>query len=249
MLPGRACVSFSNSPESAVLAISGFWRSHPHGTSNSAILDYFEDSSRKTNNDYKVAFVGPPHLIKIADGRRFSTSSPTLWIGDKDAYEKFREQEAKVRKGYEHSRALSMVLFADEAKGSPASDLYSVMRHLVAEPAASGVGGFVCTVGGRLDGFRYSVYSDALANWPEGQGSEFELRLPDKLHSGASGENSNFAVCQISSAYVGLNGVAFYLLKAKKVFLYYTNGAKPPATCHVLRRCGARGHRVQSCVR
>ena len=43
---------------------------------------------------------------------------------------------------YEQGRAVNAALFADEMTGSPASDLYSVMRNVVAQPR--------CTVGWRL---------------------------------------------------------------------------------------------------
>jgi hypothetical protein len=38
----------------------------------------------------------------------------TQWIGDKDAYERFREYEAKQRCSTESGRAINAALFADE---------------------------------------------------------------------------------------------------------------------------------------
>jgi hypothetical protein len=119
-------------------------------------------------------------------------------LGDKDAYERFREYEAKHRKFIESGRAINAVLFADEMARSPASDLYSAMRHVVADRAISSTGGFVCVVSNRPEGFRYSVFSDMLFNWPEGESADFILDLNHQIDFGTSGENADYAVCQIS---------------------------------------------------
>lgn len=66
--------------------------------------------------------------MAIRDGRRTSRLSKTHWIGDKAAYEKFREYEDRARDRYEHKRAVNAALFADEMSGSPASDLHGVVR-------------------------------------------------------------------------------------------------------------------------
>ena len=108
-------------------------------------------------------------------------------LGDKDAYERFREYEAKHRKFIESGRAINAVLFADEMARSPASDLYSAMRHVVADRAISSTGGFVCVVSNRPEGFRYSVFSDMLFNWPEGESADFILDLNHQIDFGASG--------------------------------------------------------------
>jgi hypothetical protein len=57
--------------------------------------------------------------------------SKTHWIGDKAAYERFRKYEHHRGHQHEHGRAVNAALFADEMTGSPASDLYSIMRNVV----------------------------------------------------------------------------------------------------------------------
>lgn len=223
MLPGDICVSFANSPELAARDFRQFAVSYPGGTGFAEVASFFERASRNSGNDYLVAFLRGPRLLKITDGQRISGVAGTQWIGDKSAYECFRQFHARQRKRYETGRAVDVVFMADELEGSPASDLYSVMRQVAADRLSANVGGFLCVVSGRDNGFRYSVYSDMLANWPDNEGDDFILRLEDAVDLGASGENSDYAVCQLSPAILGLNLVSFYLLKGKRLFLFYSD--------------------------
>jgi hypothetical protein len=231
MLPGDICVSFVNSSDRAAQDFGRFWKTYPNGAPFSDVVSFFEQSSATTGCDYIVAFSRPPKLVKIADGQRVEGVANTQWIGDKAAYERFREYEAKHRKAYETGRALTAVLFADEREGSPASDLYSTMRNVVIDNELPYVGGFVCVVSNRDDGFRHSVYSDMLADWPDNENETFDFKLTDKLHLGASGENSEYSVCQISTGYMGLNLVAFYLLKGRKLFFFFGDRFGLPTKC------------------
>src|SRR5262249_38303802 len=153
---------------------------------------------------------------KIANGRRVDTMSKSLWIGDARAHLRFREAEQTRERRTHAGRAVNVVMFMDEIEKSPASDLYSAMRDVVADRSVPTVGGFVSVVSNRDPGFRHSVYSDMLFNWPEGKSNDFILDLNDQIDFGASGENSEYAFAQISTGYLGLNVVAFYLLKALK---------------------------------
>jgi hypothetical protein len=110
-LPGYICVSFSGSPELAEAAFINFRDSFPQGASFDATIAFFESSSSSTNNDYIVAFGHGPKLVTIRDGRRTTGVSRTHWIGDKDAYEKFREYEHRKRNRYEHQRAVNAAIF------------------------------------------------------------------------------------------------------------------------------------------
>jgi hypothetical protein len=73
-----------------------------------------------------------------------------------------------------------------------------------------------------------------LFNWPEDRESDFILDLNDQIDFGASGENSEYAVAQISTGYLGLNLVAFYLLKPRKAFLFLGERNGLPVECRVL---------------
>jgi hypothetical protein len=219
-LPGYICVSFSGSPELAEKAFVRFVESFPCGTNFETTVAFFEASSSATNNDYIVAFGKNPRLVTIRDGQRTSGVAKTHWIGDKDAYEKFLEYEHRKRDRYEHKRAVSGVLFADEMAGSPASDLHAVMRNVVQDRELSTVGGFVTVISNRDIGFRYSVYSDVLLDWPKELGDR-ALQLTDKFDLSASGENDRFSVSQISPGYYNMNIVAFYVLKGRLLFLFH----------------------------
>jgi hypothetical protein len=173
MLPGEICVSFCNSPDTAKVAFRTFYENYPNGTGFSNIISFFENSSASTGNDYIIAFDSNPKLVKIVDGKRVHSIAKTVWIGDHAAYERFREYGAKSRPSVDSRRAMNAVLFADEPTNSPASDLYSTMRHLIADKNIASVGGFVSVISNRDNGFRFSVYSDMLYDWPKEKSDEY----------------------------------------------------------------------------
>jgi hypothetical protein len=220
-LPGYICVSFSGSPELAQKAFTEFREAQPRGANFETTVKFFETSSLSSNNDYLIAFGGSPRLVTIRDGRRTAGISKTHWIGDKTAYEKFRELEHRKRKRHEHGRAVSAAIFADEMTGSPASDLHGIMRNVVQDAGLSAVGGFVTVLSNRDIGFRYSVYSDVLLDWPKELGDGGELKLSDKFDLSASGENDRYSVSQISPGYYDMNIVAFYILRGRLLFVFY----------------------------
>src|ERR1019366_924151 len=104
-------------------------------------LRFFEQSSKSTGNDYLVAFANPARLVKIAHGERINSVSKTQWIGDQEAYSRFREYEARQHPRPEQGRAINAVLFADEMANSPASDLFSAMRNIAANRSIMTAGG------------------------------------------------------------------------------------------------------------
>jgi len=235
MLPGGLCVSFSNSPQLASRDFERFATQFPIGTGLGSAVAFFESSSAETGNDYLLAFSHPPKLIKIADGMRTPGGAATQWIGDRAAYELFREYEANHRRPVERGRAISAALFADEMKGSPASDLYSTMRHVVADREIGSTGGFAFVISNRGAHFRPSVYSDMLYNWPESQDDDFILSLDHQIDLGASGENAGFAVAQLSPEAPDMNVVGLYLVKARKLFVFYGHRNGLADKCLVLK--------------
>ncbi len=160
-LPGNICVSYSGSPELAGKAFQKFHEAFPSGASYSATVEFFEDSSAATNNDYIIAFASTAKPVTVRDGRRRSGLSKTHWIGDESAYKLFRKYEIERGRQFEHGRAVNIAFFADEMTGSPASDLFSIMRNVALDGNAPSVGGFVTVISNRDTGFRFSVYSDS----------------------------------------------------------------------------------------
>jgi hypothetical protein len=219
-LPGGICVSYSGSPELAAKAFQEFRKRYPQGANHVATVAFFEVSSAHTNNDYIVAFADTAKLVTIRDGRRTSGLSKTHWIGDKDAYERFREYEHH-RRQHEQGRAVNAAVFADEMAGSPASDLYSTMRNVVRDRDVPSVGGLVTVLSNRDIGFRFSAYSDVLLDWPMELDEDQLLRLTDKFDLRASGENDGCSVSQISPGYYNMNAVAFYILKGRLLVAFY----------------------------
>jgi hypothetical protein len=163
-----------------------------------------------------------------------------LWIGDHAAYERFREYESKARNNIERGRAMNAVLFADELRHSPASDLYSSLRNIIADREISSVGGFVSVISNRGNGFRFSVYSDMLFDWPKEKDEEYRLNISDPINFEASQENMGYSIAQISPGYMGVNLVAFYFVKGKKVFLFHgENQYGLACKCHVMNNIEA----------
>ncbi len=220
-LPGAICVSYSGSPELAAKAFQDFRQRYPRGANYRSTVALFEASSLATNNDYIVAFAETAKLVTIRDGSRTSGLSKTHWIGAKDAYERFREYEHHRGRQYEQGRAVNAALFADEMTGSPASDLYSVMRNVVLDPDVPSVGGFVTVLSNRDSSFRFAAYSDVLLDWPMELDQKQVLQLTDKFDLRASGENDGYSISQISPGYYNMNAVAFYVLKGRLLVAFY----------------------------
>src|SRR5580704_14305275 len=95
------------------------------------------------------------------------------------------------------------------------------MRNIVADQTIPSVGGFVSVVSNRDNGFRFSVYSDMLFDWPREKTTEYLTNLNDPITLDASGENLGYSVAQISPGYMSMNLVAFYYVKGRTLFLYY----------------------------
>ncbi len=235
MLPGDLCVSFSNSPVTAGRAFKEFAETYPSGTTFTVVVRFFEASSKGTGNDYLVAFANPARIIKIADGNRADSLSKTQWIGDHAAYARFRSYETRNQPRSEHGRAINAVVFADELPGSPASDLFSTMRNVVADRSITSAGGFVSVITNFDNGFRFSVYSDMLYDWPTGKRADYSLALSDAIAFTSTDENASFAVAQVSPGFMGLNHVAFYFSKSKKLFFFYGLAYGLADQCHVFR--------------
>lgn len=232
-LPGNLCASSSNSPELAEKAFRRFCERYPKGATFVEAVEFFETSSADTDNDYILAFFDPAKLVKIVDGRHIHSMARTVWIGDKQAYERFREYETHSRPFPQHGRAINSALFMDEVEGSSASDLYSTMRNVILDRGAASVGGFAYTVSSRGNGFRQSVYCDILHDWPTDVRADFKLDLNDPIDLGASGENLDYSVAQISPGFIGVNLTGFYLIKARKLFFFHGQDNGLPVNCHV----------------
>ncbi len=234
-LPGGVCISFSNSPELAWRDCWKFFKAYVNGADFGETISYFEKSSKQTGNEYIVAFARNLKIVKIVNGKRQESISKTLWIGDKKAYEKFREHETRTSRGYEHGRAINAVLFMNEGENSPASDLYSAMRHLVLNKDIPTVGGFVCVMSSLEGEFRNPVYCDMLYDWPTGAPEDFKLDLNDRIDFGSSGENEGYATTQFAPSYLSTNHVGFYVLRAKAAYVFHPSSTMLADTCTVIR--------------
>lgn len=213
-LPGGICVSYCNSPDLAFRALRAFRTEYPAGAGFSDVIAFFERWSSRTNNDFLIAFPHPARLVTVRDGKRTTGLSRTHWIGDRAAYARFRHVERGAKR-HDMGRAINAVVFADEMSGSPASDLYSAMRDVVRDNTLNSVGGLVTVLSNRGRQFRYSVYSDALFDWPAGRPADIPFVSKEQIDLAASGENDGFSVSQISPGCYGPNAVAFYYLKGR----------------------------------
>jgi hypothetical protein len=113
------------------------------------------------------------------------------------------------------------------------------MRNVVADRSISSAGGFVSVVSNFDNGFRFSVYSDMLYDWPSGRPGDYNLALSDAIAFTSTDENASFAVAQISPGFMGLNHVAFYFTKAKKLFFFHGAPYGLADRCQVFRDVSA----------
>jgi hypothetical protein len=217
-LPGGICVSYCNSPDLAFRSFRAFRRDYPTGAGFADVVAFFEKCSSRTNNDFIIAFAHPARLVTVRDGKRTAGVSHTHWIGDYGAYRRFRQCETGANR-IDDGRAINAAVFADEMHGSPASDLYSAMQNVVRDESLSSVGGLVTVLSNREGQFRFSVYSDALFDWPQDRLPNLPLDINEKLDLEVSGENDRFSLSQISPGYYDLNAVAFYYLKGRLLIL------------------------------
>lgn len=212
-LPGHVCVAYSGSPELSWRFIKDFRATYPSGAGYDTVISFFELAGRKTGCDFIVGFSHTGKLVSIKDGLRCTGVAKTHWIGDFVAYKRFCEYQYRKKEKPEHGRAISSVMFADEEKGSPASDIYSIMRNVVADREITSVGGFVTVISNRESEFRFSVYSDILMDWPIELTSGQDIQLTDKINLISTGENDRFSISQISLGYYNINMCAIYILK------------------------------------
>ena len=235
MLPSGICVSYAGSPDLASKDIWRFSKLFPQNADFLETIKFFEQSSRVTGNEYIVAFAKNPKIVKITNGKRQIGSSKTLWIGDKNAYEIFRACESKLRPKTERNRAISAVLVADEPLGSPASDLYSIMRHVIKDSEIKSVGGFVSIVSNLGGNFRHPCMSDMLFDWPANEPPEFELNLNDRIAFGSSGENEEYSVSIFTTAYSNFTFIGFYFLSGRVAFVFHPTRTLMADNCTVIR--------------
>jgi len=167
-------------------------------------VTFFELSSQSTSNDYLLAFANPARLIKIADGKRASSLSKTQWIGRSSGYSKFRSYETRRQPRAQQGARSMLRCLLMTFRAHPPSDLFSTMRNVVADRSASTTGGFVTIVTNFDNGFRYSVYSDMLYDWPAGKPTDYELLASDAIAFTATHENASFAVAQFRQLTLGI---------------------------------------------
>lgn len=220
ILPANICIGFSNSPELAERDIAAFMEIVHENISFEDTVIFFENSSFCTGNEYIIAFGRSNRLVKITNGRRVCSKASTVWIGDKDAYESFRQIDSRRRRRSYQGRAINCTIFGDEPEDSPASNLYSAMMEVANDKKIPTVGGFICVASHRGFGFRFSLYSDILFDWPNSRPDTNDIDLNEKIRLRSTDENINYSISQIPSLYLDANYVGFYILSGKMLFIF-----------------------------
>jgi hypothetical protein len=234
-LSSGICVSFSGSPELAKKELWEFNRLHPINCDFADAVSYFEESSRRTENEYLLAFSTTARLIKIVKGKRVEGTSNTQWIGDKDAYEAFRQYEGRARNSVEHGRAMTGLFVWNENEGSPSSDLYSIMRQVVFGRAVESVGGLVSILSNHEGGFRPPAMSDMLFDWPADLGHDADIQLESPISINVSGENKEQSLNIFATGFIGLTLIGYYFLSGRTALLFHPETNVMADTCTVIR--------------
>ncbi len=234
-LSSGICVSFSGSPELAKKEIWQFHTLHPTNCAFADAVSYFMASSKRTKNEYLLAFSSTAKLIKIVDGQRVEGASNTQWIGDKSAYEAFRQYEGRARKRVEHGRAMTGLYIWNETEGSPSSELYSIMRQVVFGRAVESVGGLVSILSNHEGGFRTPVMSDVLYDWPVGIDHDEEIQYETPFSVSVSGENTEQSLNIFATGFMGLTIIGYYFLSGRTLLIFHPQTNLMADTCTVIR--------------
>lgn len=184
-------------------------------------MAFFENSSRKTNNDYILVFLKPLQIYKIANGKAVKAVSHQVWIGDYDAYRRFREYESGKLRGADLWEQDFWMKVSDEKTEKAFGHVLSAFQHTLSDPHIVSTGDF------------YTVATNI--------GSEFKFMMMAKLYLDSigpypamptSGENFDYRFNTVVPKEAGVNACAFYYPHATKGFVFC-----PPRPRQMANQC------------
>ncbi|UFS77247.1 hypothetical protein LPB73_07675 [Tardiphaga sp. 37S4] len=179
-----------------------------------AVIEFFEQRSNQSRNDYLVAFAQPGKLYKIADGK--AESMHTAWVGHIDGFERFQVGKP----AFPDNPFWEMSMFGPDVPDSQqVSDRITRMSAVVEDPSVDSVGDFFTLVAA-VDGkfrvcFQAGGYFDA------------EARLLDPLGRpllSSTGENRAYRFFAWAPKDRSLAAAAFIFPDPQAAFVFTQRG-------------------------
>jgi hypothetical protein len=206
------CDSFSNSLELAARDIKTFSEKYQGAFTHSALIDFFEKSSDQTGSEYLLTLLGPLRVFKIAEGSASKTIAHQAWIGDYEAFRRFREYQSNKRKGLDIWEQLIWPSFGEDAATNNAfSKLVSDFKLTLGDPDILSAGDFYTVITNIGSEFRFllssQLYYDSLGEFP----------ITPKL-----GESFDYRFSVLVPKENGINACAFYYPHARSGHIFYS---------------------------
>jgi hypothetical protein len=218
-LSPTVCLSFSQSPELAEETIRAFHETYPVVPERKLIEEFFLQGSRRTGNEYILAFHGFPVMTKISAGNL--TRSREIWIGDRDAYVAFLQYKKKRRTNYRLPTWQANILGAADVhriKIDPSAFdvLINPFLNLITDPEIASVGDFYTIASNSPTEFRFlhgsTLYFDGISSLVGPKGEQLMV---------ATGENSVYRYSLCSPEDAGVTAAAFFFPQGGLAYVYY----------------------------
>lgn len=222
-LSSQVAIAFANSPELAARAIGSFENEFRGKFSMKEATEFFCLSSKETQNDYLMMHSATLAVVKISNGKSYKTSGQQSWIGDYTAFERFREYQAKVRKGPD-----IWVMHSWQQQGKNNEQGLKFLHDFeltIEDPEIHSVGDFYTIATNTKSGFKFlpvsKMYFDSLGKNPINPWF---------------GENFDYSYSIAAPKCAGINAVAFYYGRARVAYIFYSQTAPGVANkCKILR--------------
>jgi hypothetical protein len=230
------CVSFSQSPDSASDDIRKLASELPDSMSYRNVIDFFERSSAQTNNDYLVAFARTGRVAKIQGGIANKVLGSNAWIGDHEAFHRFRDYENGRARG-QKSRFWDTMFFGTSPDASMDSERFARLlgfyEATIVDTDIESTGDFF-TVTTNVHGiFKLMMISRLYFDGP----SQILDSRGNHVMT-ATGENLEYRFSSLAPKVAGTNAAGFYYPNAKMGYVFYSSCPIGVANrCKIYRDC------------
>ncbi|UWU89366.1 hypothetical protein [Bradyrhizobium sp. CB1015] len=213
LLSPQASISFSNSPELAARDIRAFRDQYQSDFTFREAVDFFEISSRNTDNQYFLAFLAPLRAVKIVAGKAEKSIGQQSWLGDFEAYHRFREYQTNERLGPDlwEATTWSHQLIPRERRRS-FSKLLSSFVQTLRDADIDSAGDFYSVMASVGSEFRYVDLASFF----------FDSDPHGNPITPTSGESLDYKFSVVTPMETGTNACAFYYPHANQGYLFYS---------------------------
>ncbi|MET3968743.1 hypothetical protein [Bradyrhizobium sp. S3.9.1] len=213
LLSPQAAISFSNSPDLASRDIRAFRQVFGGTFSYREAVDYFAGSSRDTHNDYLLNFLEPPRTVEIKAGEVSKTVGRQSWIGDLDAFKRFRAYQTEAKLGPDLWEAMTWSAdLIPRIRTNPFTRLLRSFQHTLRDADILSAGDFSSVVVSAGAEFRFLYFGNFF----------FDQDAQGKPVQPLFGENLDFKFSVATPKISGINACAFHYPHADRGYLFYS---------------------------